>query len=81
MKPRKETLPKLKVDGLGWDVGRDSCEFDQARYFPFNQPDLVIVAEGQVIRSYEDLLQLAKVDEHKDKEFLEVSFLPIIVGG
>jgi len=81
MTPANEMLPKLKVDGLGWNVEQESCEFDQARYFPYNQPDLVIVAEGRVIRSYEDLLQLAKVEEHKSKEFLEVSFLPIIVGG
>ena len=73
-------LPKLKVDGLGWDVSKEICDFEQAKYFPYTE-ELVIVAEGQVIQSYEDLVRLFDQGRFKDKELLEVSFLPIIVGG
>ncbi len=73
-------LPKLKVKGLGWDVSKEICDFEQAKYFPFDH-DVVIVVEGQVIRSYENLIQLLDQDRNKDKEFLQVMFLPIIVGG
>lgn len=73
-------LPKLKVKGLGWDVSEEIRDFEQAKYLPFGH-NLIIVVEGQVIESYEDLVQLAAQDRYKNKEFLEVMFLPIIVGG
>ena len=73
-------LPKLKVDGLGWDASKEICEFEQAKYFPYGE-GLVIVAEGEVVESYDDMLRLIEQDRHKDKELLEVAFLPIIVGG
>ena len=73
-------LPKLKVEGLGWDVSKGICDFDQAKYFPFNR-DLVIVVEGQAVRSYDDLLELVSKNHYEDREFLEVKFLPTIVGG
>ena len=73
-------LPKLKVKGLGWDAAKETCDFDQAKFFPY-QRDLVIVVEQNVVRSYDDLIKLASQDPYKDKEFLEVQFLPVIVGG
>ena len=41
----------------------------------------IIVAEGQVIKSYEELVQLATQDSYKDKEFLEVWLLAVEIGG
>ncbi|MBW1800266.1 MAG: hypothetical protein JRJ85_06000 [Deltaproteobacteria bacterium] len=76
-----DTLPKLKVEGLGWDDTGELCLFEQAKYFPYESLDLLIVAEGEVIRGYEDLLQIAEKEGMKEKEYLEVKFLPIIVGG
>ena len=73
-------LPELKVTGLGWDVSEKIQDFKQAKHFPFGH-DVIIVAEGEVIRSYEDLVQLVAQERYKDKKFLEVMFLPIIVGG
>ena len=74
-------LPKLKVEGLGWDETKEMCDFDQARYFPYESLDLVIVVEGEVVRSYEEFAALAEQETHKDKEFLDVKFLPVIAGG
>ncbi len=73
-------LPKLKVKGLGWNVGEEIRDLEQARHFPFRH-SVVITVEGQVVRSYEDLLQLIDQERYKDKEFLEVMFLPILGGG
>jgi len=42
---------------------------------------LVIVVENQVVESYEDIVQLIDQDCFKEKELLEVKFLPIIVRG
>jgi hypothetical protein len=73
-------LPKLKVAGLGWDVSGKLIEFQEARYFPFSQ-DLIITVEDQVVNSYEELISLATVEPFRDKPYLEVVFLPVIVGG
>ena len=73
-------LPKLKVTGLGWDVSEEIQDFKQDKHFHFGH-DVIIVAEGEVIRSYDDLVQLVAQERYKDKKFLEVMFLPIIVGG
>ncbi len=74
-------LPKVMVEGLGWDVTKKMCDFEQARYFPYDSRDLTIVVEQQVIRSYEDLLKLVSHEDYKERDILNVKFLPVIVGG
>ena len=40
------------------------------------------MVEGSLVRSYEELVQLASQDDYQDKEFLEVELLlTSIVGG
>ena len=73
-------LPKLRVKGLGWRGSGDVRDFDQAKHLPFGH-GMIIMVEGQVIRSYEALVQLAGLESHKDKEFLEVKLLPLLGGG
>ena len=76
-----EKYPKLKVEGLGWDVTKKMCDFDQARYFPYESRDLVIVVEGKVVKSFREMTELAEKDAFKDREYLDVKFLEVIVGG
>jgi hypothetical protein len=73
--------PRLKVESFGWGASVRVCEFDQAKYLPFTSHDLVIAVEGEVVRSFEDICKLAERDIHKDKKFLDVKILPVIVGG
>jgi hypothetical protein len=73
--------PKLKIRGLGWDASEEIRDFDQAKYLPFGNDDLIIVVEDQVINSLEDLLKLVTLDEYKGKEYLEIKFLSVIIGG
>jgi len=73
--------PKLKV--THWIDGqpdRDIFQFEQARNFFFSH-DVLVVVEGTIVRSYEELMELAAGAEHRDKEFLEVRMETIIGGG
>ena len=74
-------LPKLKISGLGWDTSGEIVDFDQARYLPFGGDDLIIMVEDRIVRSYDDLVQLANLEQYRDRENLEIKFLSVIVGG
>ena len=75
-------LPRLKLKkpfGYPFEETRD---FEQVQYFLFSYGDSAIVlVEGQVVNSYEELLQLAAQDCYKDKESLEVVLLPAAISG
>jgi len=74
-------LPKLKVNWGSWGKNVGIYNFEQAKYLPlFNSPTLV-VGEGQVINSYEELVQLAAQNRYKDKESLELLVVKAIGGG
>jgi hypothetical protein len=73
-------LPKLSVKKEATDEHSEIQDFEEARNFPFDQ-EIIIVAEGRQVTSYEDLLKLAAQEKYKDRKFLEVMFLPMIVGG
>lgn len=73
--------PKLQVthwiDGQG---DQSTLEFEQARNF-FSSYDILVVVEGTIIRSYEELRELAASAEHRAKDILEVRMETIIGGG
>lgn len=75
-------LPKLKV--TTWDCGYQ-CEeirdFEQAKDFLNFDAAYVVRVEGQIVSCYDQLVRLAAQDWYKDKEFLEVTILPLIGGG
>ena len=74
-------LPKLKV----WIPGNPAeitMELEQARESLFGREiNLLITAEGQSIHSYYELSELANKEANRDKEFLELTVLPVIEGG
>jgi len=78
-------LPKLKIKW--WSLEHEKEEtFDnpeQLKDIVFKNHERVhIVAEGQVIDSYEELVNLIAQDQHKDKETLNiVVFSSVISGG
>jgi hypothetical protein len=75
-------LPKLKIT-RSWQPGQEISDFEQARDSLFaHGSGMIILVEGHSIVSYEELLQIAHRDEHKDQEFLEVVMVPASpVGG
>jgi len=75
-------LPKLKIKRpiwYGYPV-EEIHDFEQAQYFLFSTFTFVVV-EGQVVNSYEELVQLAAQDSYKDKEFIEVDLRYDMIGG
>ncbi|OGO25379.1 MAG: hypothetical protein A2144_09480 [Chloroflexi bacterium RBG_16_50_9] len=73
-------LPRLRVEGLGWEALGGAHDFEEARRFPYGQ-NVMVVVEGHVIGSYEELALLAAQPEFRNREFLEVKFLEYVVGG
>ncbi len=73
-------LPKLKVKMHIGHSSEEISDFEQGRYLPFSDHVLILV-EGQVINSYEELVQLVAQDCYKDKESLEVVVTSAIGGG
>ena len=72
---------KLRVLKPSWDVAEEIRDFKQGKYLPFNTENMWIIVEDQVIGSYEDLVRIAADPRYKDKEFLEVRYVDIIIGG
>ncbi|MFH1487544.1 MAG: hypothetical protein ABII06_01450 [Pseudomonadota bacterium] len=74
-------FPKLKVTHwIDGQATREELEFEQAPDFLFNF-DVLVVVEGTVVRSYEELLALASEDAFRDRAFLEVRMETVIGGG
>jgi hypothetical protein len=73
-------LPKLKVNKNAWEDKVEIVDFEQAKTFPFDQ-EIVISVEGEQICSYDHLVQFAASEGQKNKEYLEVMILPMILGG
>lgn len=59
----------------------DICDLEHVKYrFDYGSQNLVML-EGYVVNSYEELVHLASRDCYKDRKFLEVVLLPVIEGG
>ncbi len=75
-------LPKIKVFQPFSYPYEEIYDLDQVNDFLFNYgPGVFIVAEGQVINSYDQLASLVAQVYQEDKEFIEVSVKINICGG
>ena len=74
-------FPKLKVTHLiDGQRSEEIFDFEQAPQFLFNY-DVIVAVEGEVVRTYEELVQLATRGNFKDRDFLEVQMETVIAGG
>ena len=74
-------LPKLKVRRT-WNPVEETHDLEQARHLLFSRgTDMLVIVEGQMVNSYEELVQLATQDAYKDKESLEVVMTPLWPAG
>ena len=74
-------FPKLKVTHwMDGQASQEMIDFEQAPHFLFNY-DVVVAVEGEVIRSYEELVQMASEARFRDRDFLEVHMETMITGG
>jgi hypothetical protein len=75
-------LPKLRIRLPSDHEAQDVCGVEEARYrFNWGRDPFLVVVEGQVVRSFEELLDLASQDRFTVKEFLEVEIQPLLAGG
>ncbi len=75
-----EKRPKIRVSGPGWGECGELLDIEAARVLPFS-PDILVSVEGQVVSSFAELKRLARRKPYKDLDHLEVTLLPIMVGG
>ena len=74
-------LPKLKVTHwMDGQASQEMIDFEQAPHLLFNY-DVVVAVEGEIIRSYDELVQMASEDRFRDRDFLEVHMETMISGG
>ena len=75
-------LPKLKIQSLYGPEGEaDICDLEQAKSRFIYGAETIIVVEGQVVSSYDELVELTEMEKYKDHDFLQVVLMPFIAGG
>ena len=77
--PVKPAKRRLIIKYFG-NPAEDYCDLEQARYI-LNFEIGMIVADGQKVQSYADLVALAGRDKYQDKKDIEIMVLPTIMGG
>ena len=79
---RMSKSPKLKIKNPFGAPNDDICELEQAERRFFSPPqDIVFLVESQVVVTYEELIKLARREDYRDKEFLQVEILPSLIAG
>ena len=75
-------LPKLKIKSPSQNATEDICDFQDAKYrFNWCREPFLILVEKQPIGSYEELVELVKLNRFEGREFLEVELQPLLAGG
>ncbi len=78
-------LPKLKVRSLLYDggsaEGTEIDDLEQVKSHFAAGSNTIVVVEGRLLNSYDELTRLVAQDEYKDRESLEIMLLPLIEGG
>lgn len=74
-------VSKLKIQ-LPFGNRDDSiCDLEHAKYrFNFDS-EVIVVAEGQVVKSFDELLELTQREDLREKQFIEVKLFPLFSGG
>lgn len=75
-------LPKLKIKLPSLNGVEDICDFEEAKNrFNWGHEPFLIVVENQPVASYEELMELAKLNQFRGREFLMVELHPLLAGG
>ena len=75
-------LPRLRIKLESQHVPEDTCTVEEAHHrFNWGHEPFVIVVEGRVMSTYEELMALAHQDPYNKKEYLDVELAPILMGG
>ena len=74
-------LPKLKVKSSPWFADEEVRDIEETKHLIFSFVGALLWIDGQVVKSYEELIQLAAQECYQDKEFLETVVLLPLGGG
>jgi hypothetical protein len=75
-------LPKLRIKLPSPNSVEDICDLHEAQHrFNWGHEPFLILVEKKPVASYEELIEFAKLNRFKDKEFLEVELQPLLAGG
>ena len=74
-------LPKLRIKKSYDHVVDEIYDIEQSKAFFNPIPPTLVIVDGHVVASHDELLQLVARDIYKNKELLEVELLPIQGGG
>ena len=85
----RKKLPKLKIKKHFGGLLQEEriYDFEEARTFLINYwpsehwAGVMVAVEGQLVHSYDELVQLATQERYKDREFIEVGLYPQVAGG
>ncbi len=80
-KTKMSELPKIRVEFPIAGRPKEIYGLEHAKQNLRFHPGLVISMEGHIISSFEALVQLAGLDEFKDREFLDVKIEALAGGG
>ena len=76
-------LPKLRISWHPRNPNEETtCGFENAKDIVFGHGlDVLIFVEGQLITSYEGLLELAGQDRFRNRDTLKVMLVSVVAGG
>ncbi|MBI2934027.1 MAG: hypothetical protein HYY29_00490 [Chloroflexi bacterium] len=71
---------KLRVFSYEDKAGR-LADIEEARSWDYYDPGTLVVIEHQLVRSYNELLEIASRPDTRDREFLDVHLMVTLTGG
>lgn len=74
------SLPKLKIIKPTFALEEEVIEFDMAKDIIYNG-EYYVFAEGELVRSFEDLQRIVAEDRNKDKKIITIRYLEVVGGG
>jgi len=76
-------LPKLRITWYSRNPNEETtCDFEEAKEVVFGHGlDILVFVEGQMVTSYDGLLQLMAQDRFKNKKALKVQLVSVVAGG
>lgn len=75
-------LPKLRIYRLKGYTSQEIRVIENGRYFMFDYRfGTIVLGEEPMVSSYEELVNLARQDSYKGKEFVDVVITHVVSAG
>ena len=75
-------MPRLKITEWIDEYPQEHiCDLKQAKKFFDRDSSLIVIVDGKVLISYDELINLATQDPYRYQEFIKIELVPFIGGG